>query len=151
MKLLADQPWARVLYTTRLAPDDFTQAGARIRPLDLDRLPENQAVNLIRRYQPGQAFASPEHETAAREIVRELSGLTLAAEKTNTVVAFELLLRELNRRERCLLILDNVAPAIWGHMRRGIYPIQTEEIKIFFVRAGTEMIYTYHAPRIEFT
>jgi tetratricopeptide (TPR) repeat protein len=80
MKLLADQPWARVLYTTRLAPDEFTKAGARIRPLDLDRLPENQAVDLIRIYQPGQAFASPEHEAAAREIVRELSGLTLAVE-----------------------------------------------------------------------
>lgn len=80
MKLLADQPWARVLYTTRLAPDEFTKAGAMIRPLDLDRLPENQAVDLIRRYQPGQAFTSPEHEAAAREIVRELSGLTLAVE-----------------------------------------------------------------------
>ena len=82
MKLLADQPWARMLYTTRLAPDDFAKAGAMIRPLELDRLPENQAVDLIRRYQPGQAFSSPEHEAAAREIVRELSGLTLAVETT---------------------------------------------------------------------
>lgn len=80
MALLGDQPWARVLYTTRLAPDEFGRAGAVVRPLDLDRLPEDQAVNLIRRYQPGQAFASPEHEAAAREIVRELSGLTLAVE-----------------------------------------------------------------------
>jgi hypothetical protein len=40
-----------------IAPDDFTKAGAKIHPLDLDRLPENQAVDLIRRYQPGQAFA----------------------------------------------------------------------------------------------
>jgi len=83
MKLLADQPWARVLYTTRLAPDDFTKAGANIRPLDLDRLPENQAVDLIRRYQPGQAFASPEHEAAAREIVRELSRVTCMQWKTS--------------------------------------------------------------------
>jgi tetratricopeptide (TPR) repeat protein len=80
IKLLADQPWARVLFTTRLAPDDFTKGGAKVRPLDLDRLPENQAVDLIRRYQLGQAFASPEHEAAAREIVRELSGLTLSVE-----------------------------------------------------------------------
>lgn len=80
MKLLTDQPWARVLYSSRLAPDEFTKAGAMIRPLDLDRLPENQAVDLIRRYQPGQTFASPEHEVAAREIVCELSGLTLAVE-----------------------------------------------------------------------
>ena len=86
MTLLADQPWARVLYTTRLAPDEFTKAGAMIRPLDLDRLPENQAVDLIRRYQPGQAFAFPEHETAAREIVCELSGLTVAVE---TAVIFD--------------------------------------------------------------
>jgi hypothetical protein len=80
IKLLADQLWARAIYTTRLAPDDFSKTGATIRPLDLDRLPENQAVDLIRRYQPEQAFASPEHEAAAREIVRELSGLTLAVE-----------------------------------------------------------------------
>ena len=71
MKLLADQPWARVLYTTRLAPDAFTRASAMIRPLDLDRLPENQAVDLIRHYQPEQAFASSEHEAAARESFAE--------------------------------------------------------------------------------
>jgi hypothetical protein len=80
IKLLADQPWARVLYTTRLAPDEFTKAGGVIRTLDLDRLPEDQAVDLIRRYQYRRAFASPEHEATAREIVRELSGLTLAME-----------------------------------------------------------------------
>jgi hypothetical protein len=49
MKLLADQPWAPVLYTTRLAPDEFTRVDALIRPLDLDRLPENQAIELIHR------------------------------------------------------------------------------------------------------
>ncbi len=80
MKLLVGQPWVRVIYTTRLAPDDFTCAGAVVRPLDLDRLPENQAVDLIRRFQPKQAFASLENEAAAREIVHELSGLTLAVE-----------------------------------------------------------------------
>jgi len=66
-----------VLYTTRLAEDEFTKAGALVRPIDKDNqdkfgpLPENQAVDLIRRYQPGQVFASPEHEAAAREIVRD--------------------------------------------------------------------------------
>lgn len=80
MTLLADQSWAHLLYTTRLGPDEFTKAGAIIRPLDLDRLQENQAVDLIRCYQPEPTFASPEHEAAAREIVRELSGLTLAVE-----------------------------------------------------------------------
>lgn len=37
-------------------------------------------VDLIRRYQYRQVFASLEHEAAAHEIVRELSGLTLAVE-----------------------------------------------------------------------
>jgi tetratricopeptide (TPR) repeat protein len=80
MEILAGEPWVRPLYTTRLAASEFTEAGAEIRPLDLDRLPEDQAVALIRRYQPEQAFASPDHEVAAREIVRELNGLTLAVE-----------------------------------------------------------------------
>ncbi len=86
MQLLADQPWARVLYTTQLGEDVFTNAGAGVRPIDegndnkFGQLPENQAVDLIRSYQPGQAFASPEHEAAAGGIVRELSGLTLAVE-----------------------------------------------------------------------
>lgn len=80
MGLVADQPWARLLHTTRLAPDEFARAGAIIHPVDLDRLPDNQAVDLIRRYQHEQAFASAEHEAAALGIVRELSGLTLAVE-----------------------------------------------------------------------
>ena len=52
-----------MLYTTRLAPDAFKQAGATIRPLHFDRLPEHPAVDLIRHGQPGQAFASPEPYT----------------------------------------------------------------------------------------
>ena len=80
MTLLADQPWAHVLYSTRLAEAEFSKAGALVRSIGLERLSDDQAVDLIRRYQPGQAFASPEHEAAAREIVRELSGLTLAVE-----------------------------------------------------------------------
>ncbi|WP_306535224.1 tetratricopeptide repeat protein [Geobacter sp.] len=80
LEFLKDQPWARLLYTTRLAPADFEHAGALIRPLDLDRLPEAQAVDLIRRYQPSQSFASDDHEAAAHEIIRLLGGLTLAVE-----------------------------------------------------------------------
>jgi tetratricopeptide (TPR) repeat protein len=80
LRFLEGQSWVRLLYTTRLAPSEFEVAGARIRPLDLDTLPEAQGIDLIRRYQPGRAFASPAHEAAAREIVRLLNGLTLAVE-----------------------------------------------------------------------
>lgn len=77
---LSAEPWARLLYTTRLAPSEFETAGAVIHPLDVDRLPEDQGLELIRRYQPGQIFAASEDEAAAREIVRLLDGLTLAIE-----------------------------------------------------------------------
>lgn len=78
--LFADHPWTRIIYTTRLAPEDFTQVGALTQPIDLDRLPEDQAVDLIRHYQPEKKFTTPEHEGAAHYIVRELNGLTLAVE-----------------------------------------------------------------------
>ena len=80
LAILAGEPWVRLLYTTREADADFTRAGADIRPLELDRLPDDQAVDLIRLHQPDRAFAAPEQEAAAREIVRELNGLTLAVE-----------------------------------------------------------------------
>ena len=80
LEILAGEPWVRLLYTTREADGDFTRAGADIRPLELDRLPDDQAVDLIRLHQPDRAFAAPEQEAAAREIVRELNGLTLAVE-----------------------------------------------------------------------
>ena len=80
LAFLAGEPWVRLLYTTREADGDFTRAGADIRPLELDRLPDDQAVDLIRLHQPDRAFAAPEQEAAALEIVRELNGLTLAVE-----------------------------------------------------------------------
>ncbi|MBL0126071.1 MAG: toll/interleukin-1 receptor domain-containing protein [Flavobacteriales bacterium] len=80
MDFLKDQPWARLLYTTRLAPDDFERAGAEVRQLSVDRLPDDQAIDLIRRYQPEQSFISPEYADAALEIVQLLAGLTLAVE-----------------------------------------------------------------------
>jgi tetratricopeptide (TPR) repeat protein len=70
----------RLLVTTREAPAAFAAVGARIRPIDLDQLPEDHALDLIRLYQPDAAFASAAGEADAREIVRALGGLTLAVE-----------------------------------------------------------------------
>ena len=57
--------------------DALTLADERTRPLELDRLPDDEAVDFMRLHQPDRAFAAPEQEAAAREIVRELNGLSL--------------------------------------------------------------------------
>jgi len=80
LEIVRDEDWLRLIVTSRLAPADFVEAGAGIQPIDLDKLPENDALELMRHYQPNQSFASPESEAAAREIVHELDGLALAVE-----------------------------------------------------------------------
>ncbi len=80
LSLLGGETTLCLLLTTRLAPAAFTDAGAAIIPIDIDHLPEDQALELIRLHQPDAAFASLANETAAREIVRALGGLTLAIE-----------------------------------------------------------------------
>ncbi|MBX7208593.1 MAG: tetratricopeptide repeat protein [Verrucomicrobiaceae bacterium] len=77
---LSAEPWARLLFTTRLAPSEFETVNAAIHPIDVDRLAEDQGIELVRRYQPGQTFAASSDAAAAREIVRLLDGLTLAIE-----------------------------------------------------------------------
>jgi hypothetical protein len=80
MKVLSGETGLRLLVTTRLAPEEFAAAQAAIVPVNVDQLQEDQALDLIRGYQPDTAFASAEDEAAAREIVRALGGLTLAVE-----------------------------------------------------------------------
>ncbi len=80
MATVKDQPWLRLLFTTRLAPSEFADADAAIQPIDLDKLPEPEAIDLIRGYQPDRTFASADREAAAGEIVELLDGLTLAVE-----------------------------------------------------------------------
>jgi tetratricopeptide (TPR) repeat protein len=80
LALLSGESGIRLLSTTRRAPGEFTAAGASVVPIDLDQLPEDHALDLIRLHQPGAAFASAVDENDAREIVRSLGGLTLAVE-----------------------------------------------------------------------
>ncbi len=80
LALLSGERGIRLLVTTRLAPGAFAAAGATVTAIDLDQLPEDHALDLIRLYQPDAAFASAADENDAREIVRALGGLTLAVE-----------------------------------------------------------------------
>ena len=70
----------KVVLSTRYSERVFREFGERVEVIELGPLPEDEAVELVRHYQSGKAFASPENEAAAREIVRELSGHPLPVE-----------------------------------------------------------------------
>ena len=78
--LLTGKRWLHVLATTRLAPEDFGHDPARQTLLEVDALPEEDALRLIESLQPQERFASEAERAAAREIVRRLGGFTLAVE-----------------------------------------------------------------------
>ena len=69
-----------MLATTRLGQDQLFERQPDRCFLALDELPEDDALALIERLQPGGAFAGDEDRQAARAIVRRLGGFTLAVE-----------------------------------------------------------------------
>jgi tetratricopeptide (TPR) repeat protein len=71
--------WLKILVTTRLSPETF--AGKQLAAVAIDSLDEEDALKLIRDRQPQQRFATSQEEEAARQIVRDLGGFTLAVEQ----------------------------------------------------------------------
>ena len=75
--------------TTRLGKEDFPASKAQVGFLELGQLPEAEALELIRVYQPKRGdeesgepdFADAAEENAARRIVSALGGFTLAVEQ----------------------------------------------------------------------
>ena len=77
---LVREDWFQVIVTTRLDPHEFGGDAATLSLIAVDDLPAADALALIAEFQPAKRFASPAEEQAAREIVRELGGFTLAIE-----------------------------------------------------------------------
>lgn len=73
--------WLRLIATTRLDPKSFAMSTTQIETVSVDALGEEDALALLRDHQPGQQFQSVKEEQAARKIVRELGGFTLAVEQ----------------------------------------------------------------------
>ena len=73
--------WLRIIATTRIGPDRLSEEGKSLALIAIDSLNEEDALTLLREHQPGQRFGSAEDEAAARQIVRELDGLTLSVEQ----------------------------------------------------------------------
>ncbi len=73
--------WLRLVATTRLGPERLAKSGKQLATVAVDSLDEEDAVTLIREHQPNQQFPNEAEALAAREIVRDLGGFTLAVEQ----------------------------------------------------------------------
>ena len=80
--LLPSDNTVRVLVTTALAPYSLEELPPGSVFIALDKLSQPDGLELIRRYQPQQAFAGREDESASGDIVELLDGFTLAVETT---------------------------------------------------------------------
>ncbi len=82
---LADLPhpanWLRIVATTRLGPERLAKSGKQLATVPVDSLDEDDALALMRDHQPAGQFPSAAEEAAARQIVRDLGGFTLAVEQ----------------------------------------------------------------------
>jgi len=78
--LLPAKEWLEILITTRLDPNDFGAGHLWGASLEIAPLPEEDALALLRDFQPGLRFSDASEEAAAREIVRRLGGYTLLVE-----------------------------------------------------------------------
>ena len=73
--------WLRLVATTRLGPERLAKSAKQLATVAVDSLDEADALTLIREHQPNQQFPNAAEEAAARQIVLELGGFTLAVEQ----------------------------------------------------------------------
>lgn len=79
LALLPQAEWFEMVVTTRLDPDRFG-IGKDLRSIPVDSLPIDDAVALIRDYQPNQQFANAADEQGATRLCELLGGFTLSVE-----------------------------------------------------------------------
>ncbi|WP_173804272.1 tetratricopeptide repeat protein, partial [Sphaerotilus uruguayifluvii] len=78
---LPQAPWLELLITTRRDPQtDLGGGGDWHAAIEVGVLPADDALVLMREYQPGQRFRTTDDDDAARQIVERLGGYTLAVE-----------------------------------------------------------------------
>jgi hypothetical protein len=58
--------------------------------------------------------------------------------------------QQLSLVEWGMLSLGRSIPAIWCHIRGGSFPVYVQEMKVIFVRAGVEIVFTYHARAFQY-
>jgi tetratricopeptide (TPR) repeat protein len=80
LRQLPQADWLHLIATTRLGESDLFGTQPDRAFLSVDELPEEDALALVERYQPGNKFSDETEREAARNIVRLLGGFTLAVE-----------------------------------------------------------------------
>jgi tetratricopeptide (TPR) repeat protein len=83
---LPSADWLHVIATTRLGPGVLVDQPAEAF-LSVDQLPADDALSLIQTYLPAERFADEQEVSAAKEIVQQLDGFTLAIEATAVFLA----------------------------------------------------------------
>ena len=81
-KYLPAAEWLHVIATTRLGESDLFWTHKDRTFIPVDEMPERDALELIKIYQPGGSFLNESEQEAAREIVKILDHFTLAVEMT---------------------------------------------------------------------
>ena len=80
LQQLPQADWLHLIATTRLGASDLFGTQPDRAFLSVDELPEEDALALVERYQPGNKFSDEMERQAARNVVRLLGGFTLAVE-----------------------------------------------------------------------
>ncbi|MFM9064044.1 MAG: hypothetical protein ACKOOI_13575, partial [Pirellula sp.] len=86
LKFLPQSEWFELVVTTRLDPEKFG-VGKDLRPIAVDSLPIDDAIALIRDFQPNQQFPSPQYEEGVKRLCEELGCFTLAVEIVGAFLA----------------------------------------------------------------
>ena len=150
----------RIVATTRLGSAQLASPASSLAFVEVGSLQEEDALALIREHQPPRdsagrepAFASPAEETAARAIVRELGGLTLAVEQVavhlglHPEIAPSAYLAGLRRRG--LASTDRHAPeagASMQHQEKQLSLVLEETLAPLSPGARTALAFAAHLP-----
>ncbi len=79
-KYLPAAEWLHIIATTRLGESDLFGTHKDRVFIPVDEMPERDALELIKTYQPGRTFSNEGEQEAARKIINMLDHFTLAVE-----------------------------------------------------------------------
>lgn len=106
LALLPQAEWFELVVTTRLDPERFG-IGKELRPIPVDSLPIEDAVALVRDFQPNQQFVDAEDEAGTRRLCEILGGFTLSVELAAAYLGEH---PEVRPGDYCDLLLKNGLP-----------------------------------------
>jgi hypothetical protein len=86
VRRLARAEWLHLVVTTPLDIHEVFDRRQGLAFLTLNRLPDEEALALIERYQPGETFLDDTTRDAAQDVVRLIGGFALAVERAGVFI-----------------------------------------------------------------